>query len=152
VSSSDWLEQSESLTCGSRSTVSVDQSTVNVDRVATGLGWAWARPDLGRTGPATCQAQVLPHHLFGFKYQARAGELGSRWTRRDGPWTSWLGSSWTRSISPPSLLWPSCTRCTEPPSRSLLLLSHTATLPPAASVRFQAVAASRRLSRGQPSR
>jgi hypothetical protein len=50
VSSSDWMEQSESLTCGSRSTVSVDRSMFNVDRGAIGLGWAWAGPDLGQTG------------------------------------------------------------------------------------------------------
>jgi hypothetical protein len=51
VSRSDWLEQSESLTCGSRSTVSVDRSTINVDRAVTRPQWAWAGPDLGRAGP-----------------------------------------------------------------------------------------------------
>jgi hypothetical protein len=74
MSSSDWLEQSESLTCGSRSTVSVDRSTININRAAIGLGWAWAGPGLGRVwaglgrvGPTMCQALVLPRHLFGFK-------------------------------------------------------------------------------------
>jgi hypothetical protein len=58
VSSSDWPKQSESLTCGSRSTVSVDRSMVNIDWAVTGLGWAWARPGLGRTGPGQARHVV----------------------------------------------------------------------------------------------
>jgi hypothetical protein len=84
VSSSDWPKQSESLTCGSRSTVSVDRSTINVDRATTGLGWAWAGPDLGRARPATCQALVLPRHLNGFLDRAWVHKADLWWTGGGG--------------------------------------------------------------------
>jgi hypothetical protein len=47
VSSTDWPRRCESLTCGSRSTVNIDWSKVNVDRATTGLGWARLRAGLG---------------------------------------------------------------------------------------------------------
>jgi hypothetical protein len=64
---------------GQRSTVTGPRSGSvgpRLGRIWAGLGWA---------GPATCQALVLPRHLSGFKNQVRAGELGSRWSRKDGP-------------------------------------------------------------------
>jgi hypothetical protein len=71
----------------------IDWSTINSQRstmigprpgsVGPGLGRIWA--ELGRAGPAMCQALVLPRHLNGFKNQVRASELGSRWSREDGP-------------------------------------------------------------------
>ena len=64
------------LTCGARSTVNVDQLTVNTDWVSNGLrrpsGWA----GLGRAGPDMWQAVALPRHgrgpLLGFIHSSRA--------------------------------------------------------------------------------
>jgi hypothetical protein len=43
------------------------RSMVNADRAATGLGWAWAGPDLGRAGPTTWRTQALPRRTDGFQ-------------------------------------------------------------------------------------
>jgi hypothetical protein len=70
VSGSDWPKQSESLTCGSRSTVSVDRSMVNIDRATVGrtragYGPGWA--GLGRAGPDTCRLLVVPRRALDLK-------------------------------------------------------------------------------------
>ena len=64
------------LTCGARSTVNVDQSTVNMDWVSNGLRRASGWAGQGRAGPDTCQAVALPRHgrgpLLGFVHSSRA--------------------------------------------------------------------------------
>ena len=52
-------------TCGARSTVNVDRSTVNTDRVQTGLVGPGYGLDLGRAGPDTWRAVALPRHSHG---------------------------------------------------------------------------------------
>ena len=53
------------LTCGARSTVNIDRSTVNTDRVRTGPVGPGYGLNLGRAGPDTWRAVALPRHSHG---------------------------------------------------------------------------------------
>ena len=60
-----WGQRSQRLTCGPRSTVSIDQSTVIGSWARTGLDLGRVRAGLGRAGPDTCRPRVLPRRRCG---------------------------------------------------------------------------------------
>ena len=85
------------LTCGARSTVNVDQLSVNTDWVSNGLRWASGWAGLGRTRGKLWRCHVTAVGLYWASSTARGRGRGSRWTRwcwsmdlRQGPW-------WTKS-------------------------------------------------------
>jgi hypothetical protein len=95
VSGSDWLKQSESLTCGSRSIVSVDRSTLNVDRASVGrtrAGYGSGWNGLGRAGPDTCWLLAVPHRApdlktgLGPRSLAHGGLTAMVYGLTRGPW------------------------------------------------------------------
>jgi hypothetical protein len=53
----------------------IDWSTVNGNRTATGLGWAWAGPDTGRVGPVW--AELAQTHVK--RWLCSHGRLDSEW-------------------------------------------------------------------------
>ena len=88
-----------SLTCGDRSTVNVDQSTVNMGRVRLGrLGFG-----LGRSGPGRAEHVALYDAATSRSWALirLRPQHGSRWTNAHGPWTYGRAHG---EPSPPSLL------------------------------------------------
>ena len=97
-------QQSGSLTCGARSTVSVDQSTVNTGWVLAGpvvlrVGPVWAGP--GQTRGRLWHSHVTAMGPYRASSTARLTPCGPRWTSAHGPWTYDRAHG---GPSPPSLL------------------------------------------------
>ena len=101
------------LTCGARSTVNDDRSTVNqvgsrLGFGGPGRGWIWA-------GPARTHGKLWRYHIVAMgshwaSSTVRPTPCGSRWTHVHGPWT--VGWSSVDRVHPLSLLaWLTCTKC-----------------------------------------
>ena len=87
------------LTCGARSTVNVDRSTINMDRVQTGL--VGPRYGLGFGPPhgMLWRYHVTSLGLYWAPFLGCGRERGSQWTKRRWSMDLRQGAWWTKSTS-----------------------------------------------------